>query len=78
MSNDSESNSTQAAEAPATNGKRKTKSAKPAKKEGARSRQPLNAGRVNKKAEEIATMKRAKGATHSAPGAAFAISGIRD
>jgi hypothetical protein len=63
MSIDSEATSMPAAEAPAT--KRKAKKAKPATKAG-RSKKPAGkpkAGRTNKKAEVIALMKRAKGAT---------------
>ena len=58
MSNDSENNSTSAVEAPATNRKRKS-----AKKARAQKPASKKAGRTNKKAEVIAMMKRAKGAT---------------
>jgi hypothetical protein len=64
MSIDSENTSTPAAEAPATKGPRKAKKAKPAKKAG-RAKKSARPGtdRTNKKAEVIAMMKRAKGAT---------------
>jgi uncharacterized protein DUF3489 len=66
MSNDSENTSTSVAEAPATKGPRKAgKKAKPAKK-AARAKKAVGkpkADRTNKKAEVIAMMKRAKGAT---------------
>jgi hypothetical protein len=66
MSNESENAITSAAEAPATNGKRKpakkTKSAKkPARTKKAAAKPKSD--RANKKAEVIAMMKRAKGAT---------------
>jgi hypothetical protein len=64
MSNDSENISTPAAEAPATKRPRKAKKAKPAKKAGrTKPASKPNADRTNKKAEVIAMMKRAKGAT---------------
>ena len=66
MSNESENANTPTAEAPATNGKRKpAKKTKPAKK-AARPKKPASkpkSDRTNKKAEVIAMMKRAKGAT---------------
>ena len=65
MSNESENANTSTAEVPATNGKRKpAKKAKSAKK--GRAKKPAakpKADRANKKAEVIAMMKRAKGAT---------------
>jgi Protein of unknown function (DUF3489) len=63
---DSENTSTSAAEAPATKGLRKaSKKAKPAKKAGRAKKAATKpkAERTNKKAEVIAMMKRAKGAT---------------
>jgi hypothetical protein len=65
MSIDSENTSTPAAEAPATKGPRKVKKAKSAKKaaHGKKSPAKPKADRANKKAEVIAMMKRAKGAT---------------
>jgi hypothetical protein len=65
MSNDSENTSTSAAEAPATKGPRKAKKAKSAKKGGRAKRAAAKpkADRANKKAEVIAMMNRAKGAT---------------
>jgi hypothetical protein len=60
MSIESENNSTPAAEAPANKAPRKAKKAKPTKKKPAR--KPKTDG-TNKKAEGIAMMKRAKGAT---------------
>jgi hypothetical protein len=65
MSIESENASTSAAEAPTTKGPRKAKKAKPAKKAG-RAKKPGSkpkADRTNKKADVIAMMKRAKGAT---------------
>ena len=65
MSIESENTSTSAAEAPATKGPRKAKKAKPAKKTGRAKKQAsqTKGDRTNKKAEVIAMMKRAKGAT---------------
>ena len=66
MSNESENANTPTAEAPATNGKRKpAKKTKPSKK-AARPKKPAGkpkSDRINKKAEVVAMMKRAKGAT---------------
>jgi hypothetical protein len=65
MNIESENTSTSAAEAPTTKRPRKTKKAKPAKKAG-RAKKAASKGNVdgtNKKAEVIAMMKRAKGAT---------------
>jgi hypothetical protein len=65
MSIDSETTSTPAAEAPATKGPRRAKKAKLAKKARAakKAASKPKADRTNKKAEVIAMMKRAKGAT---------------
>ena len=66
MINESESTTTSAAEAPATNGRRKPpKKARSAKKvaRGRKAAAKPNADRTNKKADVIAMMKRAKGAT---------------
>ena len=65
MSIESENTSTPAAEAPATKGPRKAKKAKSAKKAGRAKKAAgkRKADRANKKAEVIALMKRAKGAT---------------
>ena len=66
MSNESENENTSAAEAPATNARRKSvKKAKSAKKAGRAKKAAAKpkADRANKKAEGIAMMKRAKGAT---------------
>src|SRR3984893_7175781 len=65
MSIESENTGTSSAEAPATKGPRKAKKAKPGKKAG-RAKKPAakpKVDRTNKKAEVIARMKRAKGAT---------------
>jgi hypothetical protein len=66
MSNESENANTSTAEAPASNGKRKpAKKAKPAKKvpRAKKSAAKPKADRTNKKAEVIAMMNRAKGAS---------------
>jgi hypothetical protein len=65
MSIDSENTSTPAAEAPAMKGQRKAKKAKPAKNVRAAKKPAVKSkrDRSNKKAEVIAMMKRAKGAT---------------
>jgi len=65
MSIESENTSTSAAEAPATKGPRKAKKAKAAKKapRPKKAASKPKADRTNKKAEVIALMKRAKGAT---------------
>ena len=64
MSNDSENTCTSAAEA-ATKGPRKAQKTRPAKKTGRAKKAPAEpkADHTNKKAEVIAMMKRAKGAT---------------
>ena len=65
LSEENENTSTPASEAPATRGSRKAKKARPAKKAG-RAKKPAakaKTDRTNKKAEVIAMMKRAKGAT---------------
>ena len=65
MSIDSENTSTPAAEAPAAKGPRKAKKAKPAKKASRAKKAAAKpkADRTNKKADVIAMMKRAKGAS---------------
>jgi hypothetical protein len=61
----SENNRTSAAEAPATNGKRKPAKKTKSAKKPARTKKAVGKAtdRTNKKAEVIAMMKRAKGAT---------------
>jgi hypothetical protein len=65
MNIESENTSTSSAEAPTTKRPRKTKKAKPAKKASPAKKAAAKpkADRTNKKAEVIAMMKRAKGAT---------------
>jgi hypothetical protein len=65
MSIDSENASTPAVESPVTKGARKARKAKSAKKARAakKTTSKPKADRANKKAEVIAMMKRAKGAT---------------